>query len=219
MYGKLFDSMYDSTLAEDWRALVTFQQMIILCDADGMLDMTPQALSRRTSIPIEHIKSGISILELPDPYSRTPDQEGVRIELIDDHRPWGWHIVNHEKYKNLQDADTVRAQTKERVRKHRASKQDVTVGNGRKRHTDTDTDIKNISRFPDFWKNYPRKEGSKKKAETSFNNLTKKKQELAITDCLTRYLDTDKKYTPYPTTYINGELWEAETDQEEKTWR
>ncbi len=58
MYGKLFDSMYDSTLAEDWRALVTFQQMIILCDADGMLDMTPQALSRRTSIPIEHIKSG-----------------------------------------------------------------------------------------------------------------------------------------------------------------
>lgn len=138
MYGKLFDSMYDSTLAEDWRALVTFQQMIVLCDADGMIDMTPQSLARRTSIPIEHIEAGIKILENPDPYSRTPDQEGRRIELIDEHRPWGWHIVNHEKYKNLQDADTIRAQTRERVRKHREMKRTVTDSNASKRHIDTD---------------------------------------------------------------------------------
>lgn len=154
MYGKIFDSMYDSTLAEDWRALVTFQQMIVLCDADGMIDMTPQALSRRTGIPIEHLEAGITILEDPDPYSRTPDQDGKRIELIDEHRPWGWHIVNHEKYKNLVDADTIRAQTKERVRRHREKKRcngSVTQGNASKRHKDTD--INKIKSKPSSSKN------------------------------------------------------------------
>ena len=141
MYGKIFDSIYDGTLAEDWRALITFQQFIVLCDADGMVDMTPQAISRRTGIPIEHIKAGIEVLEKADKYSRTPEEEGKRIELIDEHRPWGWHIVNHEKYKNMRDADTIRAQTRERVRKHREKKRGVTHGNAQKRHTDTDTDI------------------------------------------------------------------------------
>lgn len=142
MYGKIFDSIYDGTLAEDWRALITFQQFIVLCDADGIVDMTPQSISRRTGIPIEHIKAGIEILEKVDRFSRTPDEDGRRIELIDEHRPWGWHIVNHEKYKNMRDADTIRAQTRERVRKHREKKRHVTQGNAQKRHTDTDTDTK-----------------------------------------------------------------------------
>ena len=148
MYGKIFTSIYDGTLAEDWRALITFQQFIVLCDADGIVDMTPQSISRRTGIPIEHIKAGIEILEKSDKFSRTPDEDGKRIELIDEHRPWGWHIVNHELYKKLQDADTVRAQTRERVRKHREKKKagndkvtTVTDGNVQKRHIDIDTHI------------------------------------------------------------------------------
>lgn len=141
MYGKIFSSIYDGTLSEDWRALITFQQLIILSDADGMVDMTPQSIARRTGIPIEHIISGLEVLSKEDKYSRTPDQEGRRIELIDDHRPWGWHIVNHEKYKNMRDVDTIRAQTRERVRRHREKKRAVTLGNASKRHIDKETDI------------------------------------------------------------------------------
>ena len=145
MYGKIFTSIYDGTLAEDWRALITFQQLIVLCDADGIIDMTPQSISRRTGIPIEHIKAGIEVLEKTDKFSRTPDEDGKRIELIDEHRPWGWHIVNHEIYKRLQDADTVRAQTRERVRRHREKKKSkvtpVTDCNVQKRHIDKDTHI------------------------------------------------------------------------------
>lgn len=147
IYGKLFDSMYDGTLRENWEALVTFQQMIVLCNADGVTDMTPSAIAGRTGIPIEVIEKGIAILEQPDPHSRTPDEEGRRIVRIDDHRPWGWMIVNHDKYKNLQDFSSIREQTRERVRKHRELKRSatagnapVTPGNGSKRHTDADTD-------------------------------------------------------------------------------
>ena len=117
MYGKIFSVIYDGSLAEDWRALITFQQLIVLCDADGVVDMTPTAISRRTGIPIEHIKAGLEILEQPDPESRTPDEEGRRICRIDGHNSWGWYLVNHAKYRALVDADTVREQTRERVRR------------------------------------------------------------------------------------------------------
>lgn len=152
MYGKLFAKMYEGTLYGQWEALVTFQQMIVLCDADGMLDMTPQAIAARTSIPLKIIEKGIGILESPDPHSRTPDQDGRRIERIDAHRPWGWHLVNHAKYSSMQDADTIRAQTRDRVRRHREKKIEeqgrtpdvtqVTERNAPKRHIDTDTDTK-----------------------------------------------------------------------------
>ena len=88
---------------EDWRALITFQQMIILSDADGVVDITPRALSRRTGIPIDYIEAGIKILESPDVYSRSPDDGGKRIVRLDDHRDWGWRIVNHNAYRNMKD--------------------------------------------------------------------------------------------------------------------
>jgi len=147
MFGKIFDSMYDGTISANWKALVTFQQMIVLCDADGVIDMTPPALARRTGIPLEIIEEGIEFLEKPDPYSRSEAEEGRRIIRIDEHRPWGWVLVNHAHYKALQDSDTKRAQTRERVRKHREQKRTVTHGNAQKRHTDTDTDSNAPARF------------------------------------------------------------------------
>jgi len=117
MYGKLFSQMYDGTLVGDWKALVTFQQMIVLCDSDGVLDMTPIAISNRTGIPLEVIEAGIKILEEPDEYSRTPDCEGRRIERLEEHRNWGWSIVNHEKYRAMRGRDEIREQN--RLRKQR----------------------------------------------------------------------------------------------------
>ena len=172
MYGKIFDSMYDGTISANWQGLVTFQQMIVLCDADGTLDMTPPALSRRTGIPLDIIEKGVEYLEAPDPYSRTPDYDGARIVRLDEHRPWGWFIVNHGKYKSMVDADTKRQQTRERVRKHRAKKaKDVTHGNAQKRHTDTDTD-KRIKDLFSYWQEVHKHPKSKldKKRKTVLKN-------------------------------------------------
>jgi len=157
MFGKIFDSMYDGTLVADWRALVTFQQMIVLCDSDGVVDITPHAIAARTGIPIEHIEAGLRVLENPDPYSRTPDNEGKRIELLDDHRPWGWKIVNHSKYKYLLSREDKKTKDRARIAEKRArvaKKQEleatknagvarcrkVSQGVADVAHTDTDTD-------------------------------------------------------------------------------
>ena len=232
MYGKIFDSMYDGTLAEDWRALITFQQMIVLCDADGTLDMTPVALSRRTGIPIEHIKAGIEVLEHPDPYSRTPGEEGRRIVRIDEHRPWGWCIVNHDKYKHLQDSDTVRAQNRERKRAQREREKkvkesrDVTDGHAVSRHTDTDTDtdkdLKHIGRlasteFESWWSVYPKK--VKKKQARDIWRRKKPTAEVLIADTEARMAGDGRwleGFIPDPTTYLNGERWLDELEAPRK---
>ena len=121
MYGKLFTMMYDGTLVEDWRALITFQQMIVLCDSDGIVDMTPSSIARRTGIPLEHIEAGIKILESEDQYSRTAMEKGKRILLIDDHRSWGWKIVNHKYYRDLASREDKREKDRVRIARKRAS--------------------------------------------------------------------------------------------------
>lgn len=115
--------MYDGTLYGQWEAIVTLQQMLVLCSPDGVLDMTPQAIAARTSIPFDIITKGIGILSQPDPYSRTPGEEGKRIVPIDNHRPWGWVIVNYRKYRDMQtraqknEADRVRIAEKRKANK------------------------------------------------------------------------------------------------------
>jgi hypothetical protein len=143
MYGKLFASMYDGTLYGKWQALVTFQQMVILSTPDGIVDMTSQNISGRTSIPLEIIEAGVSDLEAPDPHSRTPDHEGRRIIRLDAHRPWGWQIVNHKKYKELIYLEQKREADRERIRQKRASPPVAECRNVSRRvadvaHTDTD---------------------------------------------------------------------------------
>lgn len=119
MYGKIFEQIYDGTLVENWKALITFQQMIILCDDCGILDMTPNAIANRTGIPNEIIKEGIERLEDDDPYSRTPDENGKRIIRLDNHRPWGWKIINHKKYKSMGNYEDKKRADRERMAEKR----------------------------------------------------------------------------------------------------
>lgn len=128
---------------------MTFQQLIVLADADGIVDMTPQAICAHTSIPIDILEKGLKRLSDPDPFSRTPGEEGRRIVCIDEHRPWGWQIVNYLKYKHLKDSDEVREQNRVRAQRFRdkrnATSRDVTLSNAESRYTDTDTDTRKQS--------------------------------------------------------------------------
>jgi hypothetical protein len=151
VYGKIFGTIYSGTLYGQWQAIVTFQQMIVLCDSDGMIDMTPPAIAATTSIPLDIIEKGIEILLQPDKYSRSPAEEGRRIVLIDPSRPWGWKIVNHEFYKNLASRDDKKKADRDRIAAKRSAAKTIEnkdVAGSRAAspevanvaHTDTDTD-------------------------------------------------------------------------------
>lgn len=119
MYGKIFASMYDGTLRVNWKAMVTLQQMIILANVDGVVDMSPHALHGRTGIPLDIIEEGLTALEAPDPHSRTKEFDGRRIERLDAHRDWGWILLNYQKYRNLASQDEKREADRVRLAEKR----------------------------------------------------------------------------------------------------
>lgn len=95
-------------MRQDWRALVVFQQLLVLCDEEGYVDKTADAISARTTIPIEIIKHGIQKLSDPDPDSRSKEYDGRRIVLINPDRSWGWRIVNYVDYREIRNANELR---------------------------------------------------------------------------------------------------------------
>lgn len=121
MFAKLFQSMYDGSLATrgPWQALVTFQQLLILADRFGDVDMTIEVISRRTLLPQEVLETGIEVLLQPDPASRDPAFGGRRIVPLADGRAWGWHIVNYTKYSQIRSAEERREYKRQWVEKKR----------------------------------------------------------------------------------------------------
>ncbi len=103
--------------------------LLILADRNGVVDMTHEAISRRTNRPIKMIRKTIEELEGPDPRSRTPDMNGARLFRLDDHRDWGWGIVNYDYFRNLASEEQRREKTRIRVNKHRRKSLAVTQCN------------------------------------------------------------------------------------------
>jgi hypothetical protein len=81
-----------------------FEDFLKLCDhKTGVLDMTRQALCRRLNIPMAVLTREIEKLESPDHASRDPEFDGRRIERLDEHRDWGWKILNWQKYEAIRN--------------------------------------------------------------------------------------------------------------------
>jgi hypothetical protein len=133
MYAKIFNQIYDGTLCTNgpWEALVTFQQLLILADQEGNVDMTLPAISRRTTIPLDILERGIDALLQEDPHSRTPTEEGRRILPLCEGRAWGWRITNYVHYRQLKREEDRRAYHREywHKRKSKDSSNDSTGSN------------------------------------------------------------------------------------------
>lgn len=171
MFAKVFSSLWDGTLGHQLDVWPLFVFMLAHCDQDGNLDMTPEAISARSHIPLDAVLRGIAVLEALDPRSRSQVEDGRRILRIDEHRDWGWHIVNYEHYRGLRDNQERRAQTRKAVSAHRAKvkatvshgKPDVSHGKPRKAQGEgegeVDTESQNTCRWRDafaaFWQEYP----------------------------------------------------------------
>ena len=150
MYGKIFDTMYDGTLRADWKAMITLQQLIVLADQDGTVDMTIFSLHGRTGIPLDILEYGIDYLSKPDPYSRSSVLEGRRIRLLEDDRNWGWEIVNYKHYRDLATREDKRQKDRVRIAKKRSTARESQGVAGSRitseevekvAHTDVDVDV------------------------------------------------------------------------------
>jgi len=120
MFGKIFEQIYDSSIAEDWTVRMVFQDFIVLADINGVVNRTHESIARRTNVPIDIVRKAIAVLEEPDPRSQSPVADGRRIVRLDEHRDWGWQIVNYKHYRDIASDEQRREKTRERVRKFRS---------------------------------------------------------------------------------------------------
>ena len=58
------------------------------------------------------MRAALDELEAPDAESRSPEAEGRRIIRLDEHRAWGWEIVNYLKYRAIKSEDDRREQNR-----------------------------------------------------------------------------------------------------------
>lgn len=119
MYAKVFSQIFDSSIAENYEARHVFQDLLILADRTGVVDMTVEAIARRTNGPAKRIKEAIQFLSQPDPRSRSKEHEGRRLIQLDSRRDWGWIIVNYEHYRSIQDEEARRATWRDAKAKQR----------------------------------------------------------------------------------------------------
>jgi hypothetical protein len=66
--------------------------------------------------------SALSALEQPDKRSRSTKQQGRRIIRLDDHRDWGWQIVNFQAYHKIRDQNARRENNRRYQKNHRQRK-------------------------------------------------------------------------------------------------
>lgn len=119
MYAKIFAQIFDSSIAENYAVRHVFEDLLKLADQTGVVDMTMEAIARRTNGPIDTIRMAIDELSKPDSTSRSKLHGGRRIIPLDSNRNWGWIIVNYEHYREIQDEQTRKSYFRDAKRRQR----------------------------------------------------------------------------------------------------
>lgn len=113
MYVKLFASIYQGTLRGNSHGLLVFTNLLAHADKDGFVDIHPRAISEEVGLPVDHVRAALEVLESPDDESRSPEEQGRRIVRMDDHRAWGWRVVNYAKYRAIRNEEDRREQNRQ----------------------------------------------------------------------------------------------------------
>lgn len=97
-YTKLFQKILDSTIwLEDDKTRIVWITMLAMSNRDGIVDAPLPALAARARVDVEACRAAIEKFMAPDLNSRTPDNDGRRVE-----KSGGvWKILNHAKYREM----------------------------------------------------------------------------------------------------------------------
>ena len=115
-YTKLFSEIVDSSI---WREpsdiCKVWITLLALSDADGYIRGSPGWLAGKAHVSLATCEEALGKFQHPDHESRTPDNDGKRIDRLED----GWLILNYLEFRDRLSNDPKAQATRERVRKHR----------------------------------------------------------------------------------------------------
>lgn len=96
-FTKLFASITESSIwGEDDKTLRVWICFLARCDNEGIVEGSIPGLAHLCRMSIGDFKAAVTKLESPDPYSRTTDHEGRRVEPIQG----GWKVLNYMSYRD-----------------------------------------------------------------------------------------------------------------------
>lgn len=78
--------------------------MLAMADRKGRIEASIPGLANRARVTLEECEHALERFMAPDKYSRTPDNDGRRIEPMDG----GWRLLNYEKYREMRHEEARR---------------------------------------------------------------------------------------------------------------
>ena len=125
-YTKLFNSIVTSTIwSEDDKTRIIWITMLALADQNGEVQASIPGLARLAGVQIADVESALVKFTEPDNYSRTPDNQGRRIAMIDG----GWELLNHAKYRRMASLADKKESSASRQKRFRDRNAPVTLSN------------------------------------------------------------------------------------------
>jgi hypothetical protein len=227
MYAKLFTSIYQGTLRGNSHGLLVFTNLLAHCDKDGIVDMHPRAIAEEVGLTPDQVRDALLVLESPDDESRSPEEQGRRIVRLDEHRAWGWRVVNYLKYRAIRNEDDRREQNRlsqARWReKNKPASAKVSQRKAQSAHTEADAEALNTVSasadvFASFWSSWPKhpRKVARKQCEKKFNAaLADGISPAAIMAAVERAKASEDwrkdggAFIPAPMTWLNQARWEA----------
>ena len=113
-YAKLFSSLITSTIWSEPHAVrIVWITMLAAADAKGFVEGSLPGMANAARVSLEEMIEAEAKLMSPDPYSRTQDHEGRRIERC----AGGWMVLNYGIYREkLQTKEGSRAPSQKKYR-------------------------------------------------------------------------------------------------------
>ena len=120
-YTKLFSSIIASTI---WRepdhVRVVWITMLAMATKDGVVEASIPGLADMARVSLPQCEQALTALRAPDPYSRTKDHDGRRIQDVDG----GFLLLNHAKYRDKLSAEDRRDYQRQYRANYRADGRD-----------------------------------------------------------------------------------------------
>jgi hypothetical protein len=118
-YTKLFSSILDSTVwQESKETRLVWVTLLAMKNRYQIVEASVPGLAKRAGVSLEECEDALKRLREPDPYSRTKQHEGRRIEPVEG----GWLIINGERYRDCMSEEERRASKAKWQRNWRAKK-------------------------------------------------------------------------------------------------
>jgi hypothetical protein len=96
-YTPVFDTVFQGTLCGKYPDLPVWLVLLALQQRGGIIDAHPSYIATISGLPQADIELAIKRFCEPDPASRTPDNDGRRLEPLEG-AGFGWRVINHRKY-------------------------------------------------------------------------------------------------------------------------